>query len=251
MNNIKIVFIDLDGTLTNKNQIVSEKNIEALKLLKDKNIKIVITTGRWDSYVYNLIDLSLIDYIISNNGACIIDTKSNKVIYENSFSKEDIDTINSYCISNNYNLIYNGLFKRYNINDKIDGNIYQGVIICDSIDKMDKLIEFTNNTNNLKLAYISYAYYKKIIKNEYTANINLKETNKGTTIKYLLNQLNLSKENSLCFGDNNNDINMFEQCGTKVAMENSLDELKEKADYITLDNNNDGIYYFIKKYFNK
>lgn len=248
MNNIQVAFIDLDGTLLNNKKIITDNNIKALKILKEKNIKVVISTGRWDSYVYNLVDNTLVDYIITNNGACIIDMNTNKPIYEEYFNNKEINNIVDYCNKNNLELIFNGLFKRYTTFNNIDTNIYQGVIICNSINDIDNLINYTTNTN-LKLAYISSAYYKKIEYKKYTTNINLLKTNKGNTIKYLLNILNIDKENSICFGDNNNDIEMFNECGYKIAMENGLQELKNKADFITLDNNNDGVYYFIKKYF--
>ena len=59
---------------------------------------------------------------------------------------------------------------------------------------------------------------------------------------------NIKKEESLCFGDYVNDLDMFDACGFKVAMENASAELKKKADFITLSNNNSGVAYFINKY---
>ena len=249
MDNIKIAFIDLDGTLTNSKQTITKNNLEALKILKTNNIKIVLTTGRWDSYIFDLLDISLIDYIITNNGACIIDTKNKEAIYEEYFNENELNTIINYCKNNKLELIFNSLFKRYNEFNNIDSNIYQGVIICNSKNDMKNLINFTDNNDDLKLAYISYAYYKDIVKDKYTANINLSKTNKGNAIKYLLNKLNISKEDSICFGDNDNDIDMFNECGIRIAMENSLKQLKDNADYITLSNDKDGVYNFIKKYF--
>ena len=248
MDNIKIAFIDIDGTLTNSKQMISQENINALKFLKEKNIKIVLSSGRWDTYMLKFNEnLNIIDYIISNNGACLIDINEKKVLFERTLNNDDINLITAYCKNNNLSLIYNGLYKRYNINDKINTSIYQGVITCKTKNDIDNLIEFAKN-NNLKVPYISYAYYKNIESSKYTINISNKETNKGNTIKYLLDLLNIDKKDSICFGDNDNDIEMFDICGIKVAMENGLNELKEKADYITLDNDNNGVAYFIIKY---
>ena len=74
-------------------------------------------------------------------------------------------------------------------------------------------------------------------------NINI---NKGDAVKLLLKKLNIDKKYSICFGDSINDFDMFDACGIKVAMGNALDSLKEKADYITESNDNDGITYFFK-----
>lgn len=249
-NNIKIAFFDLDGTLTNDNKIISTNNINAIKKLKDKNIKIVFSSGRWDSYIeeYNK-NLNIIDYIICNNGSCIIDLNNNKIIFEQFFNKQQINEIINYCTNNNLELIFNSYHKRYNKFDNINTNIYQGVIICNKKEDIDKLIDYTNNSKELKLTYISSSYYNNILKNKYTVNINLKNTSKGNSVKYLLDYLKIDKKDSMCFGDNDNDIDMFDNCGIKIAMENSLNKLKEKADYITLSNIDDGVSYFIKKNF--
>ena len=248
ISNIKIAFFDLDGTLTNSKKIISKENIKALKKLKNKNIIIVICTGRWDSYVINYDkELNIIDYIICNNGAEIYDLKNNKLIYSDTLSNNKINIINKYCLDNNLDITYNGLLSRYKINNIIDNNIFQGVIICTKKDDVKKLINFSKKIDT-KITYISSSYYKNKSAKSYTTNINLNKTSKGNGIKKLLKYLNINKEESICFGDNNNDIDMFLNCGIKVCMENGLKELKNISDYITLTNNNDGIAYFINNY---
>lgn len=247
LENIKIAFFDLDGTLTNSKQLITENNINALKYLKKKYIKIVICTGRWDNYVINYNKSNIIDYIICNNGSEIYDLNNNKLINSETLSSDTINNINKYCKDNNLDIIYNGLLKRYKINDVINNNVFQGVIICKEKEEVNKLIEFAKKIDT-KITYISSSYYKNINSNSYTTNINLIETSKGNGIKKLLKHLNINKEDSICFGDNNNDIDMFLNCGIKVCMENGLKELKDIADYITLTNDEDGIAYFINNY---
>jgi hydroxymethylpyrimidine pyrophosphatase-like HAD family hydrolase len=58
-------------------------------------------------------------------------------------------------------------------------------------------------------------------------------------------------ENPLCFGDDYNDLNMFEVCETSVAMGNGIKELKDIATYITQDNDRDGVALFLQKYSDK
>ena len=70
---------------------------------------------------------------------------------------------------------------------------------------------------------------------------------KGNAITTLQEKLNISKEETIIFGDGENDLSMFD-CGTAVAMGNAMDLVKEQADEITLDNNSDGIAEVIKKY---
>ncbi len=245
MKDIKIAFFDIDGTLTNSKQELTENVINSLRYLKNKGIILVLTSGRWDSYILNYNKDNLFDYIIANNGAEIYDINSNKVLYEEFMDKIDINIIDSYCNENNIEMINNTYFNRSN---NIIDNIYQSVIICKSIQEVDDLKQYVNELNNTYISYISFAYYKKIKKNSYTININNKITNKGKSVKYMLDYLNIDKENSICFGDNINDLDMFNNVGIKVCMDNGSNKLKELSDYITLSNDEDGVAYFINNY---
>lgn len=245
MKDIKIAFFDIDGTLTNSKQELTKNVINSLRYLKNKGIILVLTSGRWDSYILNYNKDNLFDYIIANNGAEIYDINSNKVLYEEFMDKIDINIIDSYCNENNIEMINNTYFNRSN---NIIDNIYQSVIICKSIQEVDDLKQYVNELNNTYISYISFAYYKKITKNSYTININNKITNKGKSVKYMLDYLNIDKENSICFGDNINDLDMFNNVGIKVCMDNGSNKLKELSDYITLSNDEDGVAYFINNY---
>lgn len=55
------------------------------------------------------------------------------------------------------------------------------------------------------------------------------------------------KEETIAIGDDNNDLSMFEQVGYKVAVDNAIDTVKEKADEITLSNDEDGVAVFLEK----
>lgn len=245
MKDIKIAFFDIDGTLTNSKQELTDNVINSLRYLKNKGIILVLTSGRWDSYILNYNIDNLFDYIIANNGAEIYDINSNKVLYEEFMDKIDINIIDSYCNENNIEMINNTYFNRSN---NIIDNIYQSVIICKSIQEVDDLKQYVNELNNTYISYISFAYYKKITKKSYTININNKITNKGKSVKYMLDYLNIDKENSICFGDNINDLDMFNNVGIKVCMDNGSNKLKELSDYITLSNDEDGVAYFINNY---
>ena len=73
------------------------------------------------------------------------------------------------------------------------------------------------------------------------------EFDKGSAIAYLLDYFHLDKDNAYAFGDGYNDLSLIEYCGYGVAMENAVDEVKERANYITLSNNDNGIAYCLKQ----
>ena len=73
------------------------------------------------------------------------------------------------------------------------------------------------------------------------------DSNKGNAVKKLLEILNIKKEETIAIGDDVNDLSMFEQVGYKVAVDNAIDIVKEKADEITLSNDEDGVAVFLNK----
>ena len=77
-----------------------------------------------------------------------------------------------------------------------------------------------------------------------------KGVNKGEALKALINYLGIDKDEVIAFGDNYNDLPMLELAGIGVVMGNANDEVKEKGDYITAKNTEDGvakaIYKFLK-----
>ena len=112
---------------------------------------------------------------------------------------------------------------------------------------MLKAKEYITNLN-LSITNYSESFLDNTISDRYRLDINNKNVSKGVAITKLLKYLNIEKENSLCFGDFINDLDMFEACEVKVAMENACDSLKEKADYITSSNNKNGVAKFLDKY---
>ncbi len=251
LDNIKIAFFDIDGTLTNKNQVISETNILALRKLKDRNIYIALVSGRWNDYILKYArDIKVVDYIISTQGSCLYDVHKKQILKSDKIPFLLVKKLVHYCDKNKLKITLANaslLKDNHNLSDTTD--VYQGIVICKTKDDVNHLIQFIEQENDLYIPYISAAYYQNKENSNYTININLKTTNKGQAINYLLSHLNISKEDSLCFGDNINDLSMFDNCQVKVAMDNAAEIIKQKATYITLSNDHNGVAYFINKYF--
>ena len=92
-----------------------------------------------------------------------------------------------------------------------------------------------NGTSNVEISY------------HYT-EISAENINKWTAIENLRNILNIGIDEIMAIGDNVNDLKMIEEAGIGVVMENAWDDIKEKADYITKSNEEDGVLYAIEKF---
>lgn len=266
LKNIKIAFIDIDGTLSNSERKISNETKEAIKNATNKGLIVVLCSGRNNGYVYNASkNCNASQYIISCNGAEIFDYENNLYIKNEQIYFNDLEIIWEYCIDNNLGCILNCKDKRFcnsnhyieqedkSIIDSVDNSIddiYQMVTFGYEYEKMKNLEELINR-GNLQITNPSLSYLEKdCSSHHFFFDINTKGVSKGKAIKELLNYLNLSKENAIGFGDHVNDFDLFNEVGFKVAMGNANERLKEIADYITLSNDDHGVAYFLNNFIN-
>lgn len=287
----KLIAIDLDGTLLNSYGEISEGNKEAIKYALDKNIEVVLASGRDPQTMKKIsLELGINNYLIAGNGASIYNIKLEKNIYEKYIKKEKALKIIKMCKENsiflnlytdkgiiteslNYNVkVFNSennhksLEKQTNIElvkdlyEYIENNNINilKIIICD-----DSQIIFNNIIQKLKLIggveVLDVEHMsRKVIRigteeiniEYYYTEVSSKNVNKWNAIEYLIEKLNIGKEEVICIGDNINDKKMVENAGLGVAMKNSALAIENVGDFITEDNNSNGVKVAIYKYIN-
>lgn len=266
-SDIKVIFVDIDRTLTDNNKQVTAKNAQAIKEVVEKGIKVVLCSGRGTYYaVKKSKDANASQYVILNNGAQIYDYEKEESVFEEIIPSQVLYKFIHDLEANDMEYILNTPTFRYgsskvdrslDVRDKIlnnieivkDEKILQVVGETKDFDSMDKLIKIVEKYPDLKILNISRSYLEgKRNEKRYYADINYKTVNKGEGIKRFLEHFGYTKEQAMCFGDYINDLDMFEACGTKVAMDNATDEVKEKADYVTLSNEESGVADYIYKF---
>lgn len=234
---IKAIFIDIDGTLRDSNGNLSAKTIETIKKVNEKGILVILCSGRPREYVENISrQCNASKYIIASNGGIVFDYESNEIIYKNIIDKEIIIKLCKIAKEGNTNFIIDSDESICTIYDEDFTKIRK---LRKSIEKIKK-VEIKQEVVSLGDDNISNKkrlYY-------FISNI---ELNKGYAIKKICEKLNINKENTIAIGDDINDLSMFEQVGYKVAVDNAVDIVKEKADEITLSNDEDGVAVFLNK----
>lgn len=267
MNNrldIKIAFFDIDGTLTNGKRELTQKTIDTLRKAHSKGIRIVLCSGRTNSYVCNYLkQISGARYSISSNGAEIYDFENKINIFEDKMNFLEVKYLWDFCSDNKMSIVLNTIYDRYankytlrpdakvyvdNIDFLANENIFQVVIADNKYNNMRGLEELIKDLKNTSVINYSHDYLNKLDVGNHWFDIVKTNVNKGNAIKFLLQELNIDPEEAVCFGDSVNDIDMFNECGIKVAMGNSLDEIKDMATYITDTNDNEGITKFFDKH---
>ena len=275
----KFIFIDLDGTLLNDKKEISEENIKWLnRAYKEKGITTIITTGRQYGFVedlYKKYNCSFGDYVIASNGAIIKNIKTGEYINKEIFNIEEIKELNKICLDLNldYIIVYdekNAYMERKDVilqenkiqKDKIyvdsvlelleDSEEVETVqcIIGGAKEKLNSAIKEVRKNNNWDNSPICEYRNKdeEVDIREYYFDVMRKDCNKKNAIKKIMDTLGINHDEIIVIGDGGNDLPMFEYAKLKIAMENGSDALKQKADYITDTNNNDGVAKAIRKF---
>lgn len=269
---IKLIALDLDGTLLNDAKQISERNIRALKRCIEKGIYIVPTTGRTVKGIPEaVLAISGISYAITVNGGKVEELTTHKVIHEELLSKETaikvFEKVKDYPIM--YDAYINGRGKAeerflnhldlYGIKpeiqelvrktrDKIE-NIFEYVQNCP--DQVEKVNLFFADMELREKVRKELASIPDIIITSSMGNnleINAKQATKGNGIKKLAEYLGLSIEQTMAFGDGENDVSMIQEAHMGVAMGNAMEVVKKVANYVTLSNEEDGVAAAIEKF---
>ena len=276
MKKIKLVMTDLDETLidhsSGDHNGITEESMEVIDRLIADGVYVVPTTGRYFGGIPEYFhDHSKFKYLVSSNGAQIMDKENNEVLMQSSIDKDLI-----------YEIIAEANDKAKNIILVLSGDIVIDSRIFDNRDQendefLQKLINNGTVTDDI-LEYIKTS--DKVIKKidldfedlEYRAKLyeKLKEypginavsshesnieimdinTSKGDALVFLQEHLDLDRSEILAIGDNDNDMSMLANAGLGIAMGNASEEVKSHSDAVTSHVSDNGFAKAIKKYFN-
>lgn len=257
---MKSVALDLDGTLLNSKKEVSKENISILRELYKKGIEVFIVTGRSYSATEGVIKkLELPITAICYNGAKVVDSKNNEVIYEQPLSKDIVSILIEISRRNKVHLnLYQN--EEWIVEDK---NNWQTKYYRDNID-LDAVQKDFDTFDNLEMTKalfvderVNLLEIEKEIKKALGDRVHLTysqekylevlntNVNKGKTLQKILNDKGLGLESCIAFGDANNDKEMLMMVGCGVAMGNAEDELKNISKEVTDTNDNHGVYKFL------
>ena len=126
-----------------------------------------------------------------------------------------------------------------NFVDYVDFDVNKLLLTADG-DRAEKYVEILNAQYGDRISvYRSEPFFIELMP---------KGVDKASSIDRMLSTVGLTRENTICCGDGYNDLTMIEYAGVGVAMANAQEKVKEKADYITKSNDEDGIVQVIDEF---
>ncbi|MDA2216712.1 Cof-type HAD-IIB family hydrolase [Bacillus sp. GX] len=253
----KVVFFDVDGTLLSEiDRGMHESTKEAIQRLIDKGIHVVVTTGRPYSLCAQFKEMG-IHTIISANGAHI--KCGETVIHKSVLSSEIVHDISEFAELHGHSISY---FTEGFAMNGIASNSERVIQALSETLNVEKYPEKSRDLSEEIYCLCLYAdeiEAQKFIKrysaltfdrfHGYVINVlEDKKVSKLTAIQKVLDHLNICKSEAIAFGDGGNDIEMLQYVGLGIAMGNSGEELKTRADFVTKKASEGGILCALEKF---
>lgn len=264
---IKLLALDLDGTLTNSKKEVSKKNIKYIRKAQDAGVKVILASGRPVIGIKGIADsLDLWQtggYILAYNGGQIIDCATGhnlvKVTIPQEYNHEICGVTRKFKV---YPLTYNdvGVICEIDTDQYVKKEAYNNGISVIKVADLENevtepVVKFMVVGDPIELNK-AYKYLKKLLNGKlnvffsepYFMEITPLGIEKSSALSKLSNILGYTSENVMACGDGLNDITMLQYAGIAVAMDNAYEETKKYADYISASNEMDGVALAINKF---
>lgn len=231
---IKLIALDMDGTLLTSDEKVTERTRKAITQAIEKDVYVVISTGRWLGSCYPYAEsLGLTSYLVTSNGGEIW-----------TMEKELIErhTINPALME-----------KMWNLGKDYDMGCW--MIATDTVWRGERPNDFSehewlkigfdsHNPRNLEKFMQELSHFGGLeLTNSQPHNleINPEGVHKGSALSKVCKKIGITMEEVMSVGDSLNDMKMIQQAGLGVAMGNAQEAIKKAADFETDTNDRDGV----------
>lgn len=275
---IKAIAMDIDGTLTNDEKVITPRTREKLLEVQDRGVKLILASGRPAQGLKRLAhELELDSHdglLVCFNGACVIDAQTSDVLFDQPMPADELHRLLKHLkgfdvipwITKDDRLYLEDSYRcmltlpdgsQKNIvkyeRDACDLRIHEVADLASVVDEgpVDKLLTAGNPDYMQAHFEEMYAPFKETLAGMFTADWYFEYTapgiDKAHALEGALPKLGIDASEVAAFGDGQNDKSMLAWAGTGVAMANAVDETKAVAQMVTASNNEDGIAVALEK----
>lgn len=270
---IKLIALDLDGTLLTSDKRLTETNYKALERAAAMGIQIVPCTGRFYEAMPECIkNLPFVNYTININGSEMFDVKNRQSVGSFLMSNDTVLEVADYL--NTLPVLYDSYFGNWgyiskyhyeNVSDYVRNPFYIENLLAYRT-PVDDLREYIKNAG-CGIQKIQFCCKDRDVVIEGTTyltehfpdcavtsswiddcEVNDKNATKGNALLKLADHLGIRPEETMAFGDGGNDISMLKAAGIGVAMGNAKDKTLAAGDFVTKSCDEDGVAYALEKF---
>lgn len=252
---IKLLLVDLDGTLLSSQLRISERNLCTLNKAADAGVQTVLVSGRPASSIASFSrHLSKNQFIVASNGAVIVELPQMELLRFSRMEEGLVEGVLGIAAQQNVSLCLYAPLEWFS--EHLDAgtqleihrsgtrptifkdfkNIQKPIVKALLIGEKDSLVRCEESLSKLFKSQLDWFYsYPEYLE------IMPRGVSKGTACKYLMTHLSIDSQYVLALGDGSSDRSMLACAKFGVAVENAVDSLLSTATYITLSNDNDGV----------
>lgn len=256
----RAIALDLDGTLTNHDKVVTPRTRQALLKAQEQGAIIILASGRPTYGIVPVAECLELEkrggYILSYNGGNIVNAKTGEKLFSQFLPDAVIPILYKYAKEKNHALLgYAGneiitempddqyvkeesrinkmnIRKVDNLLDALEPHPTKLLMTGDPTDMLkaeEELVEILGEKMDI---FRSAPFFLELVP---------KGIDKAQSLLRLLSKINLTPADLMAFGDGYNDLSMLKLAGVGVAMANAAPEVRADADYVTLSNEEDGV----------
>lgn len=256
----RAIALDLDGTLTNHDKVVTPRTHQALLKAQELGTVIILASGRPTYGIVPVAECLELEkrggYILSYNGGNIVNAKTGEKLFSQFLPDAVIPILYKYAKEKSHALLgYAGneiitempddpyvkeesrinkmnIRKVDNLLDALEPHPTKLLMTGDPTDMIkaeEKLVEILGEKMDI---FRSAPFFLELVP---------KGIDKAQSLLRLLAKINLTPADLIAFGDGYNDLSMLKLAGVGVAMANAAPEVRADADYVTLSNEEDGV----------
>ena len=266
MRDIRLIALDLDGTLLNSEKKLTPENEAALRRASEAGIEIVPATGRFYGGMPDFIrELPFVRYAITINGAQVLDTGTGESVYRAEIPVADAVRMMEYldrlpviydCYMDGWGWMTSSMQEKAAEYAPTPHNLKMLIELRHPVPELKAYLRDTgrdvqkvqaffhdlglraHTIDELRLLFPDAAVTTSISNN---MEINHKDAQKGKALAGLASHLGIDISATVAFGDDMNDLSMIEAAGVGVAMENGAPDLKKAADRVTENCDDNGV----------
>ena len=264
-----IIALDLDGTLTNSEKIITPRTFDALMKAQREGVRLVLASGRPTFGIAALANqLQLADYggyVLSYNGGRIIDWCEKTVIFSQVVDQKLVPIL--YDFAEKAQLPIVTYLPEAILTSKNEGEYLaeeariNGMPVVVAQNFVEEAMQIAGGSTKFLIPgepelLIQLESEMKAALSEqmevfrsapFFLELPPKGIDKAQSLQRLLTHLGLERESLMAFGDGFNDLSMIQFAGQGVAMANAVEEVKSIADFVTTSNEEDGIAHALEQ----
>ena len=269
--NYKLLAIDMDGTTLNSQKKISSRTVAAIDDLIKRRVYVVVSTGRGLAEISDYREeFRNMPYGILISGGLTYDFINDKPIKLHAVDEKTILQLIDFGLEEkamiHLHTIHESIAREEDIQNMaaFDMGIYQSMFerICKRCDDFKKyvhdhpgeVVKVNLYHRDKKSRDKNFARISKLnLSISYAEAFNLEmspaNVTKGSGLRELCEFLKIDFAETVAIGDADNDKEILQTAGLAIAMGNATDEIKKLADFVTLDNDSDGVAAAIDKFF--